>query len=154
MNPITLTILLFAAGFVLMVVEVLLPAYGLIGIAGVLCLLGGVGVAFWINQWLGVAALVGLGVAAPFGWALWAKLWPHTPIGRRMMLQPVAQQSPRAPAVRVGQSGVTVSELRPAGLCEFGAERLEAFSEGAVIPANTAVRVIGLVDGRAMVRAV
>lgn len=153
MSPVTFAILLFAAGLVLMVIEVLLPAYGLIGIAGVLCLLGGVGVCFWINQWLGVAALAGLGVAAPFGWALWAKIWPHTPIGRRMMLQPVAK-SPRPPAVRVGQSGVTVSELRPAGLCEFGAERLEAFSEGAVIPPNTAVRVIGLVDGRAMVRAV
>ena len=152
MDPIPLAILLFAIGFVLMVVEVMLPAYGMIGFLGVACLLGGVAACFWVNEWLGAGVLAGLGVATPFLWAAWVKIWPHTPIGRRMVLPSVAKV-PRPTALRVGQAGVSVSELRPAGLCEFAGERLEAFSEGEVIPVRTPVRVIALVDGRAMVRA-
>jgi len=53
----------------------------------------------------------------------------------------------------VGQTGVTASELRPGGTCEFaGGERVACAAEQGVIPSGTSVRVIAVVDGRPVVR--
>jgi len=47
---------------------------------------------------------------------------------------------------------VTVSELRPAGVCEFDHERHEARAELGTIAAGRAVRVVRIDDGRVVVR--
>jgi membrane-bound ClpP family serine protease len=101
---------------------------------------------------------LGLAVAAPFAGAAWMKLWPKTPLGRRLILGPArpAQRAgtQAAGALRVGQTGVVVAELRPNGLCEFGGERVQARSERGVLPAGQRVAVIAVVDGRPTVRPV
>jgi membrane-bound ClpP family serine protease len=84
---------------------------------------------------------------------LWVKVWPKTAAGRRMILGPV-EPNAAAPVVRVGQAGVTASELRPMGVCDFGAERVEARAERGTIPKGRRVEVIALVDGRPTVRPV
>lgn len=158
MNPPALAIILFAGGVILLLAEVFLPTHGLLGVMGALGLLGGVGVCFSINEFLGLGAAVTLVVLMPFATALWVKVWPHTPAGKRLILGPVAPSDADAEsAVHVGQVGVVVSELRPGGVCEFGpaSERVEARSErGAVIPAGHRVEVVALVDHRPVVRAV
>lgn len=158
MNPPALAILLFAGGVILLLAEVFLPTHGLLGVMGAIGLIGGVGVCFSINEFLGLGAAVTLVVLMPFATALWVKVWPHTPAGKRLILGPVAPANADAsPPVHVGQVGVVVSELRPGGVCEFGpaSERVEARSEaGAVIPAGRRVEVVALVDHRPVVRAV
>ena len=57
-------------------------------------------------------------------------------------------------ALRPGQPGVAVSELRPGGVCEFGDQRVPSQSEAGIIRAGTPVRVVAYADGRATVRAV
>ena len=160
MNPPALAILLFVGGVILLLAEVFLPTHGLLGVLGAIGLLGGVGVCFSINEFLGLGAAVALVVLMPFATALWVKVWPHTPAGKRLILGPVEPSAAggiTAPPVHVGQFGVVVSELRPGGVCEFGpaSERVEARSErGAVIPAGHRVEVVALVDHRPVVRAV
>jgi membrane-bound ClpP family serine protease len=56
--------------------------------------------------------------------------------------------------VQVGQLGVVISELRPGGVCEFGATRAEARAEHGVVEAGRRVEVVAVVDGRPVVRAV
>ena len=56
-------------------------------------------------------------------------------------------------AVAVGQTGVSVSELRPMGVCAFGPDRVEASAEHGTIPPGSAVEVIAMVDRRPIVRA-
>ena len=149
----TLVILLLLAGVILMLAEMLLPTQGLLGVVGAVAMLAAVVVSFRIDSRVGFALLAGLVVIAPFAGMLWVKLYPKTPVGRRMILGPVAPEVVAAP-VSVGQTGTTVSELRPMGTCEFGAERIEARAERGTIPAGTQVQVVDVVDRRPTVRAV
>lgn len=154
MTPLTLAILLALAGLALLVVEVFLPTQGILGAIGAAALAACVVVCFRLDSRLGFAVMVAMVVAAPFAGMAWVKLWPKTPVGRRMILSPVAGEMPGAPAVQIGQTDVTVSDLRPMGVCAFGAERVEARADRGTIPAGRQVRVVDVVDRRPTVRAV
>jgi membrane-bound ClpP family serine protease len=157
MDPLSLSLLLFAAGVVLLVAEVGLPSHGVLGLLGALCFVAGVGVVFYLHQGLGVVLAVGLTVATPFLIGLWLKIWPRTPLGRRLILSPPSAMTPAAASAAdergwIGQIGVTASELRPGGTCEFGGERVACTAEHGLIPPGTSVRVIAMIDGRPVVR--
>lgn len=152
MTPATLAILLLLAGLVLLVAEMLLPSGGVLGVLAAVCLAASVVACFRIDSRVGFGLLVAIVVAVPVGGMLWMKVFPRTFAGRRMILGPVKSEL-RAPDVRVGQTGVAVSELRPTGVCEFGAERLEARAERGTIPAGARVRVVEIADHRPIVRA-
>ncbi|MGH7214852.1 MAG: NfeD family protein [Tepidisphaeraceae bacterium] len=149
-----LSLLFLAIGVVLLVLEAGLPTHGILGAAGVVSLVVAVGLCFAVNQYLGLGVMLAAVVAAPFVSMAFVKLWPRTPVGRRMILSPPGERQPVAVAVAVGQTGRTVSELRPTGLADFGAQRLEVRSEIGIIPSGQEVRVAAVVDGRPVVRAV
>ena len=149
----TIAILLLLAGLLLLVAEMLLPTHGVLGLLGGAALAGSVVTCFRIDSRLGFASLAAMVLAAPFAWMLFVKVWPRTPIGRRMILAPAAGRLADA-TVAVGQTGVAVSELRPMGVCSFGNERVEARAERGTIPPGTRVQVVELIDRRPTVRAV
>ena len=149
-------LLLFIAAAALLLVEVFLPAHGLIGAVGVILLLAAVGVVFYHNQWAGVGLAYALAAATPFVIVLWMKIWPRTPIGRRLILPGPPKFDERTvtavPGVAIGQTGVTASELRPGGTCDFAGERIGCTAEYGMISPGTTVRVIAVVDGHPVVR--
>jgi membrane-bound ClpP family serine protease len=153
MTPGTLAILLLLAGLILLVAETLLPSGGILGALSAAALLGCIVVCFRMDSRLGFGVLVAMVVAAPFAGMLWVKLWPRTPVGRRMILAPASREV-SAVAVRVGQTGIAVSELRPMGVCDFGSERIEARADHGIIAAGSRVQVVDLVDRRPTVRVV
>ena len=153
MTPAMLAILCGAIGLALLGAEILLPAHGLLGILGGLAVLGAVVFCFMINQWLGGIVFLSLIVLTPFLWVGWVKIWPHTPIGRRLMLQPIRGEA-HPSSLKIGQTGVAVSELRPTGVCAFADDRFEAVSEHGIIAAGRPVRVVALENNRPTVRAV
>lgn len=152
MEPISWAICLMLAGLILLAGELFLPTHGVLGVMGAMCILGCVVACFVINKYLGTGALVAVSAASPFVVALALKIYPYTPVGRKMMLQPVESRL-HPPTVRVGDTGQTLSELRPMGLCEFSGDRVEVRSEYGIIPARTAVRVVNVDAGRLIVRA-
>ena len=153
MTPTTLILLLVLGGVVLLAAEMLLPAQGILGVLGALALGAAVVTAFRVDSRVGFGMLVALVLATPLAWMLWVKVWPRTPVGRRMILSPVRSDLADA-GVAVGQTGITVSDLRPMGVCAFGTERLEARAERGTIPAGMPVRVVEVTDRRPTVRAV
>jgi membrane-bound serine protease (ClpP class) len=56
-----------------------------------------------------------------------------------------------AEKVRIGDTGVTRSAMRPAGNVAFGPIHIEAFVEGGYLPPDTPVRVVSLGGGRVIV---
>jgi len=147
--PLVALLMLIAAA--LLIAEVLLPSHGVLGLGAAGCILAAIFVAARQNVWAGLALLVGVTAMTPFAWVAFVKLWPKTPIGRRLVLPPVANPPPSS-TVRVGQAGVTMSELRPIGVCEFDGVRVEAHSEHGIVPPGTAVKVVALVNNRPTVR--
>ena len=146
-----LVTLLMAIGIVLLLAELLLPSHGILGLGSAGCILGAIFVASRQNAWAGLALLVGVAALTPFAWVAFVKIWPKTPVGKRVVLPPVANEPPD-PLVRVGQVGVTVSELRPIGVCDFDGVRIEAHSEHGMLPPGTPVKVVALVNNRPTVR--
>jgi membrane-bound serine protease (ClpP class) len=150
-SPGVWALLLGAAGVFLLVAELGLPTHGIVGVMGVLSILAGVGACFFINAWLGLGILLALVAVTPFAWMAFVNLWPRTPMGKRLVLSEISG-AVMPSGVRVGQVGVTVTELRPWGECEFDGLRVEATSEYGIIGLGKSVRVIALTDGRAVVR--
>jgi membrane-bound ClpP family serine protease len=155
MTPVGLAILLFAVAAGLVVAEMLLPAHGTLGVLAAVSVVAGIVVCYRVSHALALYVALGFALVAPLAGALWMKLWPRTPLGRRLILRPPAPADPEAPqAVRVGQPGIVVTDLRPGGLVDFAGERLAARSERGILPAGQRVEVIAVVDGRPTVRAV
>ena len=155
MTPTGLAILFFTVAAGLLVAEMLLPAHGTLGVLAAVAVVAGVVVCYRVSHALALYVALGVTLAAPFAGALWIKLWPRTPLGRRLILRPTTPgDGLPAYAVRVGQAGVVATDLRPTGFCDFGGERLECRSEHGLLPAGQRVEVIAVVDGRPTVRAV
>ena len=146
-----LVTLLMLIGVALLVAELLLPSHGILGFASAGCILTAIFVASRQNVWAGLGLLVACAALTPFAWTAFVKIWPKTPVGKRVLLPPVTNDPP-ATLVRVGQAGVTMSELRPIGVCDFDGVRLEAHSEHGIVPPGTAVKVVALVNNRPTVR--
>ncbi|GIX47373.1 MAG: hypothetical protein KatS3mg131_1584 [Candidatus Tectimicrobiota bacterium] len=155
--------LLLGAGVLLLALELLvLPGFGLAGLLGLGALGAGVFLSLlgrypapadlWRAGFVVLAALatVGLGAAAML------VLLPGTPLWSRLRLKaslaPAAEAPAAAPPVRVGQVGVTLTPLRPAGSGDFDGKRLDILSEGPYIPAATPVVVVRVEGNRFVVR--
>lgn len=154
---ITAILLLIAAlGFV--VAELFVPSHGMLAIIAGLCALGAVVMASYASVLLGVFFGLAVIIVAPivFFWA--AKLYPQTPMGRRVLLTPPPppltdpDALPNGPIV--GDRGVTMSILRPAGSVDIAGQRINCVSEAEVIPAGTPVEVIHVAGSRIVVKAV
>lgn len=153
MDPLVLAALLFGIGVALIVAEMFLPGHGMIGVLGALAILGAVGVCFRVNQWLGLGVLVGVLLLSPLAVTIAVKIYPRTPLGRRMILPPIENPSAAA-AVKLGQVGVALSELRPIGVCDFGEQRVEVLAEHGLVRPGTKVQVVAIINNRPTVRAI
>ena len=155
MDTYSLVALLLAIAAALVVGELLLPTHGLLAVAGGAAAVIGIVVCAKQNPWVALGLAVGMAAATPLVGALWLRVWPRTPVGRRILLPNTVSPPPEAPPVFVGQTAVTVSELRPMGVCELeDGTRVEALSEHGIVPAGTAVRVIAIGNNRPTVRVV
>lgn len=145
---------LLSIATVLYVAEVFIPSHGVLTVLATACLVGVVVLCFVINRWLGTGALVAIALLGPVGLSLGVSVWQRTPVGKKMVLHGIAGEPPR-PFVLIGSTGVTLTELRPMGECEFGDQRIEAKSEfNRLVPAGRAVVAIALNDGVATVRSI
>jgi membrane-bound ClpP family serine protease len=127
----TLIVVLFVAGVVLLALEVVVPG-GVLGIIGGLSILGGVVLAFTQFGFDGglyatLAALALLAVALYFEFVLLPK---SRVVKTFSMSATSAGQSQPAIADRsiIGKRVVAVTPLTPSGVVEFDGRRLEAFA--------------------------
>jgi membrane-bound serine protease (ClpP class) len=155
-SPVEWAILLGAAGVVLILLDLVVPSHGVLSVMGVLSFAGGIGVCFRINPWIGMAILITSLVLAPLAFHWFSHAWPKTKMARGLVLAPLEPEKPGAVplAVHIGQVGRSISELRPAGVCEFGDVRVEAVSDVGMVRPGQRVEVIEIVNRRPVVRAV
>lgn len=159
MGPVELAILFAVLGFLLIVADLFIPSGGVLSGAGALAMMASIVCCFMVSTRLGALAAVVVLVLSPFAVLLFLRVWPNTFVGKRMTLTAVATTG-TAPAplpqrtLRPGDRGVAMSELRPAGVCEFDGERVEAISDRGLIEPGTAVVVVSIEDHRPVVRPV
>ncbi len=161
-------IILFLLGIALLLLEIfVIPGFGFAGISGILLLIAGIFLslvgaleAITPEQLSSAAWRVGLALLITIGGiALLVKFGPKGSIFRKIILQPEERRDEGYVASRdyqqfVGKTGKAVSPLRPAGIGEFGKERLDVVSEGDFINAGATIKVIRVEGYRLVVREV
>jgi membrane-bound serine protease (ClpP class) len=151
-----LLVILLAAGLVMIGAEIFVPG-GILGILGAVSLAGAIAVAFSMSAGWGLYVALGVAVLVGVTVVLWIRLFPRSPIGRRMTLSDDGRSFKSYDdglGSMVGAEGVALSELRPAGFAMIGNQKTDVVSEGGMIAKGQKVRVIKVSGGRIVVRAV
>lgn len=154
MQPLWIALTLFVLAAALVAAELVLPG-GVLGAAGAVAACAAVVACFFHSRMAGAVSLSALVVLGPAAWWVYVRNIDRIVGARDVVLGP-GDPSVGTPvfALRPGQAGVAVSELRPGGVCDFGGERVPSQSEAGVIRSGTPVRVVAFADGRATVRAI
>jgi membrane-bound serine protease (ClpP class) len=147
--------ILLVAGVMLLGAEVFVPD-GILGIIGGLFLLGASALGFVVFP----PAIAALGLAGTIALAcftifMWARFFPKTPAGKRMM---VSQDLKNAHAcdesllMLQGQQGIVTAELRPSGFAEINGRRVDVISaSGDLMPLDTRIQVMRVEGNRVLV---
>ena len=151
-------ILLFIAGLVLLVLEVVvIPGFGLAGILGFVMLFSII-LAFGDIQTALISLSIAISVSVVAVILLWSRI-RQSRFWQRLVLS--HEESPeagyRAPADfshLVGKKGVALTPLRPAGTVIIDEQRYDVVSDGGFIGANSSIEVVKSEGTRVVVREV
>ncbi|WP_162656671.1 NfeD family protein [Tuwongella immobilis] len=169
-----LAALLFILGIVFLGVEIfVLPGFGITGLAGIVLMLVGLGLASvdrvpqssaeWGNFGATILQYSLSVVVAGIGTFFLARYLPNIPYVNRLVLPPVeadaAAESTPLPgaelaAALLGAIGVTATVLRPAGMAKFEDSFVDVVSDGSYIAAGERVQVIEVEGTRIVVKKV
>jgi membrane-bound ClpP family serine protease len=141
-----------------MVLELFLPSGGMLGLVAVLCLLSGI-VAAILNTGVigGVLYLLACAILVPIMISLMLKVWPRTPIGKRILIQPptLDQLLPNRQQqlnLMVGKTGLSISSMLPSGAIRIDGRLFDAVSDGMTIEKETFVKIVAVRGNHLVVR--
>jgi membrane-bound serine protease (ClpP class) len=164
-------LLIFAVGLGLLLVEVVvIPGFGLVGLAGILLMVAALLMAqigqlelrhFDIDAIAAAMLSFAAGtVIAFFASALLLRNLSKIAAFRRLVLESETKSSEGYVSASiehdkewVGQEGVTLSYLRPVGVALFDGKRLDVIAEGEFIAAQTPIKIVEAYGSRLVVRA-
>lgn len=148
--------------YLLIVVEFFLPSGGIVGLGAVAAALAAIMIAFSYSPTAGGSMLLLIAASTPVLFFLLMRVWPYTPVGRRIlnrtpgMSEPPAPErtTPRGTPLRelVGQVGVAKTNLLPSGVVVVDDQKFHAVSLGMPIDAGTRVIVARIQGSRLQVR--
>lgn len=151
----TLIILLFALGIVLIAVEVIVPG-GILGAIGALMMFGGCVMSFVKYGTAGglIASSVALALAV-LALYLEFRVLPRTTVGKRAFLRKevtgVSAAFGEEARALIGKSAEALTMLSPSGYIRVDGKRYEAFCQSGQVPAGAPLEVIGADNFRLIV---
>ena len=144
---------LVAIGLAAIFLELFVPSFGIIGVAGFGCLVAAVVLAYArIGVTVGTVFLAVVLVCTPALIFLGLKVFPRTFFGRWL----IHREDLGTPAARhadlLGASGRTLTDLRPSGTALVGGRRLSVVTGGEFVGRDEAVTVTAVEGSRIVVR--
>jgi membrane-bound ClpP family serine protease len=160
MEPWVWSVLLLLAGITIVGIEMFVPSGGVLAVMAGLCFVGSIVVAFMESLQTGVIMLGATTLAVPIVIAVAVQWWPHTPIGKRMLIQPPENPDELLPdneefrglKALVGQRGRSTSKMLPGGTVKIDRRDYEAMTLGMPIDENVPVEVVEVRMNRLVVR--
>ena len=144
-------ILLFALGLSLIVAEIFLVGV-VLGLIGLVCVLVSIYFGFEKSAAVGWTLVAITAASVPVLAIIWVK------VINRVLAMKFTQAGYTSAQTQyrdlVGQEGVALTTLRPAGMARFGYKKVDVVSEGEVIDPDSRVRVIEVKGNRVVVRAI
>lgn len=151
----TLVILLFALGIVLLAVEVVVPG-GVLGAIGGLLMFGGCAAAFAeFGTGGGLLAVAAALVLAGLSLFVELRILPRTAAGKRAFLHAEITATCSAlgeeAQALVGKRAEALTLLSPSGYVRVDGRRYEAFCQSGQVPVGAALEVVGADNFRLIV---
>ena len=158
-------LLLVVVGAVLVAVEVfVIPGFTVFGVAGIVALIGGLGMAMVgvdvsVSSVTAALGRVAISILLAMAGALALfRFLPRLPFGRRLVLDTGMDaghgyiSAPESDRRWLGRSGTAISPLRPAGIAEIDGTRVDVVSDGVFLDAGTVIEVTRVDGNRIVVR--
>lgn len=152
-------ILLLLLGIAIVMAEAFIPSGGILGVLAAIVLVGSLIFAFKESDGTGFIFLGVVVICVPATVIFGLKIFPKTPIGRRVILKPAVESVEERGKAGVsdedfshlqGKVGKTATPLRPSGIIEIDDERYSAVAEGELIDKNVDIIVVK-VEGNSVV---
>ncbi len=161
MDPWVWPILLLGLGAGLAILEVFFPSAGILAFLSAAAIVAAVVTGFYQGPMQGLLTLLAAAIGMPTILVLAFKYWPHTAIGRRMILSaPTSDEVlPRDPdfdrlKALIGRTGRAKSKMLLSGVVTIDGRTIDAISESMPIEVGQPVRVVQVRANRVVVRPV
>ena len=147
---------LFLLGFALIILDIFVtPGVDVVGVLGLLCICAGMVYAY-VALGTGsalAAAAIGLASIAILVWLAFR----HRPWQRFVLQSEIGQDesggaAPSRRALTVGQTGESLSPLRPSGRARFDGNNVDVVTQGDFIEEGTAISVLSVAGHRVVVQ--
>ena len=160
-----LSIVLLFLGFIfLLSAEFFLPTSGFLGLVSAILLIAANVLAFSISPVLGFSTLVLSIFVTVLMVVVLVRIWPHTPVGRRILnLKPEGPQpQPTLHRTRdgdpmndlLGKRGTAKTEMLPSGLVVIENHKYDAITQGEPIKVGSSIEVVRVTAGKLQVQLV
>ena len=144
--------LLLAIGLFAVVLELFVPSAGILGIVAGLLIVTAVVLGFMESMSYGVILLTAAIVTIPGLLALMVKVWPYTPIGKRILLKDLKPEDVLPNYIEnkerkerlEGQLGIAQTKMLPSGIVLVNGEKFDAVSEGFAVDEGDSIRVMSV----------
>ena len=144
--------LLLAIGLFAVVLELFVPSAGILGIVAGLLIVTAVVLGFMESMSYGVILLTAAIVTIPGLLALMVKIWPYTPIGKRILLKDLKPEDVLPNYIEnkerkerlEGQLGIAQTKMLPSGIVLVNGEKFDAVSEGFAVDEGDSIRVMSV----------
>lgn len=149
---------LLIGGIVLIVIEGIIPGFGVFGFTGLLSLLGAL--YLFLGADTEAAMITAVVAVAAFLILIWfIKKAPSTKVGQKLTLNLESTKDKGYDANDerndlLGCEGIAHSVLRPAGKAVFDGELVDVVTEGSFYEPGTKVKVVAITGGRVVVRGI
>ena len=157
MDYLTLALILFALGVIMLLAEVLLPTGGILVVVSLLFF--GVGVSIILTRGTtteAVVAMAALAIGLPAAGYVAVATYRRMSIGAELdesaAMAPLVIPGVAELEVLKNRTGKTVSTMRPSGTVEFDGRRVDAMTEGVMLEAGVWVRCVEVKGGKVIVR--
>jgi membrane-bound ClpP family serine protease len=157
MDPLVLAICCFALAIALALLDIFVPSGGVLVILSMISAIGSILFGFRSGNTAGMVMLTLLLAAVPGFLLLTLRMWPHTPIGRLIVLPTPGQPKrnnpreneatePEADPMQqlVGQIGIAQNPLMPTGHVRIQHRNYNAVAERGLIEAGQRVEVLAV----------
>jgi membrane-bound serine protease (ClpP class) len=139
-------------GLVLLFLETILP--GLVaGALGFLCLCGAIAYAYvFLGVKAGNGTLFVVLLLLGAGTVIWVKFFPNSAMAKLFVLdRSIGNVGAEKPEL-LGETGVALTDLRPAGTAVFNGKRVDVVADGSFVQKGRAVKVVNVEGLRVVVR--
>ena len=148
---------LLIAGFCILALELFLPSAGMLGALAGCMIIASVVMAFLTSWYTGMVFLLVTLLLVPVMLMLMIKIWPHTPIGKRLLADdetltdvlPQGKHYDRGDLA--GKTGIAKTML-PSGQIVIDGQKYDAVSDGFAIEAGDRVKVVSIKENRIYVQ--